>query len=135
MLLGYIFEVVKNQSVAEQYLVSVFNDVPNELDEITKPGVNALCRLQMMARKKLTIYFETLDDGADPRQRNMAISNNKFIALMSAEQQQVFCGVHYQCKTITKLAAELNKPEDTIKKTLKECFTIIRSGRDYAGLH
>ncbi|SDE28340.1 hypothetical protein SAMN05216464_10591 [Mucilaginibacter pineti] len=122
MLLGYIVEAVKNRDIAEQYLIAVFNDVQNELDEFTKPGVNAFCRLQLMARKKLIDFF-----GSSTEPVSEEKSNNKYTAKMNREQQIVFCGVHWQGKTIARLATELNKPDEAIRKILKECFTIIRS--------
>lgn len=136
-LFGYIYEVVKNQSVAEQYLVAVFNDVPNEIDDFLKTGVNALCRLQLMARKKLSAFFETLDNETDRQawQNTQPSTNNKYVALMTPLQQQVFYAVHYQCKTTARVAAELNSTNEEIRKVLKECFTIIRNGRDNERLH
>lgn len=128
MLLGYIFEAVKNRAIAEQYLIAVFNDVPNELDEFTKPGVNAFCRLQQMARKKLVPFFEAGDGCVQENtlQKGTA-TGNKYTAQMNHEQQLVFCGLHWQGKTIARVATELNKPEEAVKKILKECFTIIRN--------
>lgn len=128
MLLGYLFEVVKNRSVAEQYLILVFNDVPNEIEEFYKPGVNAFCRLQLMARKKLADFFENTEDHStyNAVQNNVFIVKNKFIKEMTPDQQLVFCGAHWHGKTISKIAAEMEKPEDAVRKLLKECFTIIR---------
>jgi Skp family chaperone for outer membrane proteins len=136
-LFGYIFEVVKNQSVAEQYLVAVFNDVPNEIDDFLKTGVNALCRLQMMARKKLSQFFETLDNETDRQawQNVQPSANNKYAAMMNPLQKQVFYGIHYQCKTTAQVAAELSRSNEEIRRILKECFTIIRNGRDNERLH
>jgi len=127
MLLGYIFEVVKNMAVAEQYLVAVFKDVPHEIDEISKAGVNSFCHLQLMARKKLSSFFDSVDDCAEGETQPAVINNNKYIALMSQEQQLVFCGVYWHGKTIAKIAAELEKTEDAVKRVLKECFTTIRN--------
>ncbi|MEO3406592.1 hypothetical protein AAFN85_21940 [Mucilaginibacter sp. CAU 1740] len=136
-LFGYIFEVVKNQSVAEQYLVAVFNDVPNEIDDFLKTGVNALCRLQMMARKKLSQFFETLDNETDRQawQNIQPSVNNKYVAMMDPLQRQVFYAVHYQCKTTVQVATELSRSNEEIRRILKECFTIIRNGRDNERLH
>ncbi|WP_022831092.1 sigma factor-like helix-turn-helix DNA-binding protein [Mucilaginibacter oryzae] len=136
-LFGYIFEVVKNQSVAEQYLVAVFNDVPNEIDDFLKTGANALCRLQMMARKKLSEFFETLDNETDKQalQNLQPLANNKYVAMMSPLQQQVFYAIHYRGHTIAQVAAELSKSNEEVKKVLKQCFTIIRNGRDNERLH
>jgi DNA-directed RNA polymerase specialized sigma24 family protein len=127
-LLGHIFEVVKNMNIAEQYLIAVFKDVPHELDELSKSGVNPFCYLQAMARKKLVIFFDSVNDCAVADQKP-AVSNpnNKYISLMTTEQQLVFCGVYWHGKTISKLAAELEKTEDAVKRVLKECFTTIRN--------
>ncbi|WP_413669224.1 hypothetical protein ACEN9X_04195 [Mucilaginibacter sp. Mucisp86] len=135
-LLGYIYEVVQNKLVAEQYLAAVFNDVPNELEEFSKNGTSALCRLQIMARKKLVHFFEALENDTDKRAwENLPRINNRYVALMTPFQQQVFCGIHYQCKSAGNIATELNKTEEEIRKTLKECFTIIRSGRNNERVH
>jgi hypothetical protein len=135
-VLGYIFEIVQNQSIAEQYLTAVFNDVPNEIDELSKPGVNVLCRLQIMARQKLADFFEIHDNDTDRiALQNMLWVNNKHAALMTPLQQQVFCGVYYQGKTTSHIAKELSKTEEETRKTLKECFTIIRNGRSYEKVH
>lgn len=129
-LLGYIFEVVQNKPVAEQYLVAVFNEVPNQIEELSKAGVNVLCRLQIIARQKLAGFFTTLDNETDRKAwQNMPWLNNKYIALMTPLQQQVFLGAYYQCGTTSHIAKELNKTEEEIRKTLKDCFNIIRNGR------
>ncbi len=131
MLLGYIVEVVKNRTIAEQYLIAVFKDVPHELDKFLKKDVNSFCLLQVMARKKLSDHFRNDDDHHESQleQHEMAICNNKFTRQMNHEQQLVFCGVHWHGKTVQRLAAELDKPEEVIKRILKDCFTIIRSSR------
>jgi DNA-directed RNA polymerase specialized sigma24 family protein len=131
MLLGYLFEVVKSRPVAEQYLMLVFNDVPNEIEEFYKPGVNAFCHLQSMARKKLADFFENTEDQntRDAVQNNVFIVKNKFIKEMTPDQQLVFCGAHWHGKTISKIAAEMKKPEDAVRILLKECFTIIRAAK------
>lgn len=131
MLLGYIFEVVKNMTVAEQYLIAVFKDVPHELGEVLKSGGNEFCQLQLIARKKLSDFFVSVDECAtnDVKHIGIANSNNKYIGFMNNEQKLVFCGVYWQGKTVSRLAAELEKTEDAIKKILKECFTTIRNTR------
>lgn len=129
-LLGYIYEVVQNKLVAEQYLAAVFNDVPNELEEFSKNETSALCRLQIMARKKLAHFFEASENDTGKRAvENSSWTNNRYVALMTPLQQQVFCGIYYQCKSTVNIAKELNKTEEEIRKTLKECFIIIRNGR------
>jgi hypothetical protein len=127
MLLGYIVDVVKNQAIAEQYLVAVFKDVPYELDELTNQNVSTFCHLQVMARKKLTGYFSNTAQHNGEDSNKSSICNNKYTQQMTPDQQLVFCGVHWHGKTIAGLAAELNQPEESIRKILKDCFTIIRT--------
>ena len=135
-LLGYIYEVVQNKPIAEQYLSAVFNDVPNELEEFSKSGTSAFCRLQIMAREKLVHFFEALENDTDKRAwENLPWVNNRYVTLMTSFQQQVFCDIHYQCKSAGSIAIELNKTEEEIRKTLKECFTIIRNGRNNERVH
>lgn len=138
MLLGYIQEVVKEQAIAEQYLIELFNELKaSDIKEIMAAGTNTFLSLQQIARKKLSAFISTLEDCADQAEITIkkTITGNKFIDLMGHEQQLVFCGVHYHGKTITKLAAELNKPEDTIRQLLRESFTIIRNNRNDTAVH
>ncbi|OOQ59200.1 hypothetical protein BC343_28990 [Mucilaginibacter pedocola] len=139
MLLGYLLEALKDKQAAEQYLVEIFSQLEfTDIQAITKPGVNTYCQLQMIARKKLSAFLATVDDCAEPAKTSQprVISGNKFIDMMSHEQQTVFCGVHYHGKSINALSAELEKPEAEIKRILKESFTIIRNQRnDTATVH
>ncbi|MBK0377713.1 hypothetical protein [Mucilaginibacter segetis] len=138
MLLGYIFEVVKNQEMAEQYLADLFNELTfSDIQEMTMPEVNTYCRLQDIARRKLMSFFNSVDDCGQKLHTNngTVIRKNRFIDLMDAQQQHVFCGIHYNGKSISVLAHELNTCEADIKKILKESFTIIRKNRNVAGLH
>lgn len=139
MLLGYIFEVVKSTQVAEQYLVDVFNQLQfTDIQAISKPGINTFCQLQQIARKKLASFTSTVEDCAEENTKTAApaIKGNKFVEQMAPEQQEVFCGVHYHGKSIPALAAELNKPEDAIRRILRESFLIIRNQRnDTATVH
>ncbi|TSD63469.1 hypothetical protein FFF34_017920 [Inquilinus sp. KBS0705] len=125
MLLGYILEIVKSQTVAEQYLVDLFADImPANITELSSG--NVFCKLQLLARKKLSAFFESLENCALEEKQ---VSANKFTNLMNADQQQVFCGVQYYGKSIAKLAAELGKSEDDVRRILKESFTVIRNNR------
>ncbi|MEO6150710.1 MAG: hypothetical protein ABIN95_06640 [Mucilaginibacter sp.] len=117
LLLGYIVGVVNDEKQAEQYLVDTFKEVALRLEEFSKQESNEYCKLQLVARKQLSGYFETTKDCAPL---------NKHTTQMTLLQQQVFCGVHYHGKKTALLAAELNMTEDTVRKTLKEAFSIIR---------
>lgn len=132
MLLGYIKEVVKEITVAEQYLVEIFNDLQHkDIEEILSPGVNTFLRLQQLTRKKLSAFITSVEDCADKTEitAKKAVTGNKFINLMDDDQQVVFCGVHYHGKSTSALAAELNKTEDSVRQILRESFTIIRNNR------
>ena len=139
MLLGYIFEVVKSTQVAEQYLIDVFNQLQfTDIQAISKPGINTFCQLQQIARKKLASFTSSVEDCAEEEAKSPSnvIKGNKYIELMAPEQQEVFCGVHYHGKSTSALAAELNKPEEAIRRILRESFLIIRNQRnDTATVH
>ena len=131
MLLGYISEVVKNNHVAEHHLVDVFNQLQfSDIQDITKPGINTFVYLQSIARKKLAVFSLPVDGYANTgKSKNPIIEDNKFVELMNPDQQQVFCEIYYHGKTVTNLAAELNKTEAAIRELLREAFLIIRSNR------
>lgn len=124
LLYGYIYEVVKDRNTAEQYLLSVFNELPQHLHYVVQPGVNTYYRLQQLARKALNNFFETVADS--PAAVNIPARPNKFLSRMSAEQQLVFCNIHYNGKSVSKMAAELDKGEDEIRKILQQAFAAIR---------
>ena len=130
MLLGYIIEVVKDRSVAEGYLADIFSGLNvGDIQYIAgTPDGSTYIRLQHYTRSKLVSFVNTVDD-CDDLPDNMAVKGNRLIDLMNAEQQFVFCGVHYHGKAITLLANELNKTDDEIKQILKQSFNIIRSNR------
>jgi DNA-directed RNA polymerase specialized sigma24 family protein len=132
MLLGYIYDVVKDRALAEQYLADTFAAVALIADDLKKPGENIYRKLQLIARSKLTAYFNTLEQ-CDVKE-TVNHRPNKFLNGMSERQLQVFCGVHYHGKNIATIAAELKKPEDVVKKLLKEAFLIIRKSND-AGVY
>ncbi|WP_259071651.1 hypothetical protein HDF24_22670 [Mucilaginibacter sp. X4EP1] len=137
MLLGYLFEIVQDKDVAEQYLVEVFNDAAKTPAGYSQGGLNTLSQLQQLARKKLAPYYQTVKDCAvEPANAGSATTqNNKYLSQMTPQQQHVFCGLHYHGKSITVLAIELQKAEDDIRKILKESFTLIRKANGHTGLY
>ncbi|WP_147321983.1 sigma-70 RNA polymerase sigma factor region 4 domain-containing protein [Mucilaginibacter conchicola] len=130
MLLGYIIEVVKDRPVAEGYLADIFSGLSvGDIQYIAgTPDGSTYCRLQQYTRNKLVSFVNTVDDCADSPD-NVTIRGNRLIDLMTAEQQLVFCGVHYHGKSVSSLANELNKTSDEIRQILKQSFNIIRSNR------
>jgi len=134
MLLGYIFEIVKDNELAEQYMVSIFKSISEQYHDILKAD-NTWCRLQQLAKVKLTDFVKTVKDCDVPASTIIINAQNKLINQMNMEQQNVFCAVYYHGKSINKLAVELNKSELEIRKTLKEAFLIIRKDREHTGVH
>jgi len=127
MLLGYISEVVKDQKLAEQHLVSIYNYIPGHINELKGEGINTWCQLQRIAKKHLGLY--------DGQPTNTSISGhdlsnykacNRFLNLMTEEQKEVFCNVYYRGKTIAELSKQLNRSEGSIRVLLKEAFVIIK---------
>lgn len=127
LLLGYIFEVVKDKGIAEQYLVSVFKELPQHLQYVNQPGANTYQRLLLLTRTVLADFFETIPAcNPDDKKSHLPARPNKFLDRMSEEEQFIFCNVHYNGKSISTLALELNKPEQAVKKILQQAFAAIR---------
>jgi DNA-directed RNA polymerase specialized sigma24 family protein len=137
MLLGYLFEVMQDQGIAEQYLVDIFNEVAKKPTNYNANGLSTLSQLQILARKKLTPYYQTVkDSGTGPdNTKSTTAKQNKYLSQMTPEQQHVFCSLHYHGKSICMLAVEMQKPEDDIRKILKEAFTLIRRVNGHTGIH
>jgi len=128
MLFGYIFDIVKDAQIAEQYLVHIYNNLPKNFNELYADDCNIWCQLQRLAKKQLSAYFDSAKTGYGISEEELKVyhARNKYIALMSGEQQQVFCSIYYRGKTTAQLSKQLNKGEDVIRKTLKEAFAIIK---------
>lgn len=125
MLLGYIYDVVKDKALAEQYLTDTFIAVAAVPELFNNPNDNVYCKLQLIARKKLTNYFESV--GNCEVNEVVKTRPNSFLNKMNARQQTVFCGVHYHGKNISTIAAEMNEEEDVVRRLLREAFVIIRT--------
>lgn len=124
--MGYIYEVVKDQQLAEQYLVQVFNQLPEQLDT-ADTSIRLYLRLQLIARKLLAAYFENGSNHIPSTATTyLPFRQNKYLDNMNNEQQHVFCKLHYCGKSISQLAAELQRPESDIKQILKEAFDGMR---------
>jgi hypothetical protein len=128
MLLGYIFEIVKDREVAEEYLVKVFEEIASiPFDKLSGDETNTWCRLLSIAKEKLSAFNNTVEDCEDGAAVVVAHSPNKYLDQMTEMQKRIFCNFYYQKKTTLQLSAELNEPEAAIKKSLREAFTIIRA--------
>jgi len=125
MLLGYIFEIVKDSKLAEDCLVRIFCELSAEFGAENAGGPQNWSQLQRFARGKLGPLPVV---SAKVARGDLALrrSDDLYLAALSAEQKQVFLEIYYHGKTVAMLAAELNKTEEFIRKTLKEAFAILR---------
>ncbi|WP_461452068.1 sigma-70 RNA polymerase sigma factor region 4 domain-containing protein [Mucilaginibacter sp.] len=127
MLLGYIYDIVDDSKLAEQHLVSIYSGLSVNYKELIPDGENTWCYLQRLAKKHLSGFQEGLKE---PKLKGIDFNNkndrNRFLKLMTHEQKEVFCGIYHYGKTVTKLSKELNIAEDTVRRTLKEAFAIIK---------
>lgn len=129
MLLGYIFEVVKDRKLAEDYLVKIFSalSLRDQLPE--QEQVSSWCSLLKFAKKKMQLFHAMNPNEGSPFQAEMAVVRpaNAYLDRLTEIQRMVFCGVYHHGETISSLATALNTTEDLTRKTLKEAFLIMRS--------
>lgn len=128
MLLGYIFEVVGDKKVAEDYLAKIFNGLAQNFNDIDWSMGNNWLLLQRYAKNQL-VKFDSAAEGCQTQFSHYNLKN-KYLNKMTGEQKLVFCNIYYSKKTTAQVAAEINKPEELIKKLLKEAFTIIRTSNE-----
>ena len=124
MLYGYIAQVLNNEKLAEEYLVKVFSDLAGSINGAEWEERNAWPRLLNFTKNKLAEMNKVsyaLDEGP------VDAADGQLFAQLTREQQHVFRGVYYYGKSIEAIAEIENKPEDLIRKTLKEAFDIIRN--------
>ncbi|MBB5440037.1 hypothetical protein HDC92_003735 [Pedobacter sp. AK017] len=125
MLLGYINQVIDNEKIAEEFLVNIFTDIARNYNVWNWDEYNIWSQLLNFARSKLIGFSEmAMAIGLDP-QKNSA--SNKCFTKLSTEQRHVLKEVYYKGRLIQTLAKNENKPEDLIRKTLKEAFDQIRN--------
>lgn len=121
MLFGFIYEVVKDTGIAEQQLISFYTIIKDHLHEINAGDANTWCQLQRLLKKHLST-------SGRPVERDVMISHsgNKYPGMMNNEQKCVFYHVYYHGKSMAELSYILNKPEEQVRKDLKEACTILR---------
>lgn len=130
MLLGYIFEVVKDMELAESYVIRVFSTVANRVDDIAGNGAATWLYLRRVAQNELSDFLNTIKD-CDLRKANIAGSPEKeYFKDMTEQQRHIFCSIYYHKIPAAQLATELDEPVSYINKTLKEAFTIIKQRHD-----
>jgi hypothetical protein len=129
MLMGYIFEIVKDKTMAEDYLVKTFSSVNKQFNEINWSD-NNWCLLQRFAKNELAEFNKALKDCDPPANTAAPNSPNKYLNQMTNEQKHIFCSFYYNKRTAAELSEELNKPEKLIRELLKEAFAIIKRSHD-----
>ena len=132
MLLGYIIAIVKDKQVAESYLIKIFSNISEQFDQIDWEDGNPWQHLRHFARQEMAVVTNTVKpSGYDvaPDAIKQATAN-KYLDKMTGEQRRIFCSVYYHRYTITQLAAELGRSEDSINKVLKEAFAIIKQSHE-----
>jgi hypothetical protein len=128
MLLGYVFEIVKDNKLAEHHLINIYSYIPNHINELTGDGTT-WCHLQRLAKRYLELDASAQYNGQlNGNDLSINNSHNRYLALMTYEQKQAFYNVYYYGKTTAQLAKELNKSEDFIRLALKQAFIIIKKG-------
>ena len=127
MLYGYLLKVLKDKVQAEEILVSIFDDIAKSVDESGNCDSYTWCGLYRMAKAKLMKLINDEGNSNDQDMMVYTLGNNMYNG-MNDEQKQVFYETYYGGKKVTQVAAQLNKSEESVKKTLMEAFTILRRG-------
>ena len=130
MLLGYIYEVVKDRKLSEELLVQVFCELSEQFDQINWDGTNSWCQLQRFAKERLSAFHESIKDCDEPPATSLMMEGqrNRHLKQLTEEQRQIFCGMYYHGKSIAEISEELKITEDLTRKALKEAFAIMRKG-------
>jgi hypothetical protein len=128
MLLGYILKIVKDHKVAEKYMIDVFRRLAaGDLKQYNSE--NTWRQLQLITRMVLADFTHAIEDCED--YATLYAGNNRLIDRMDADQKNIFCAVYYHGKNTVDLAVQFNRPEDEIRKTLREAFATIRQNREH----
>lgn len=122
MLLGFMVRALKDQQMAEQYLVDFFATLPQHLDKIYNDNTSVWTCLQQLAKKQLAL------SGSNVPAKVGGYRQDDPVDQMTPRQRTVFLSTYYYGKTVAELADELKTTDDVVRKILKEVFTIIRKG-------
>jgi len=129
MLFGYIYEIVRDNNLAEQHVINIYNYIPDHIHEF---GDNLQITWHQLQRLTKSYLEHSNSAKYDYQIHNTGYSKydnrNRFLRLMTEEQKQVFCNAYYSGKTTAELSKELNKPEELIRSALKGAFIIIKKG-------
>lgn len=126
MLLGYIFEIVKDRKVADECLVKIFSDLALQLHTIKWDNGSHWLKLQRFAREQLSSYGEHFPQKQSPIPTSVVRDvDGGSLERLTDQQRTVFYNIYYNNSKIDELSILLNKQKDSIRKTLKEAFAIM----------
>jgi hypothetical protein len=131
MLLGYLTDIVKDQQLAEKYLVDIFRELPEYVEDYLASDRSIWVQLQALTKLKLSSFFGSQQDCefvTDDIHQKWSRTGSQ-LANMSALQRTVFCGMYYHHKSLNVIADEVGESEDVVKRILREVFIKIRHGR------
>ncbi|TDQ11896.1 RNA polymerase sigma factor [Pedobacter metabolipauper] len=126
-MLGYVYEVVKDRKLAEEYLVEIFCDISTHFDDNDLEENINWSKLQRFAKNKLQAFNDTIKL-SDPGTVAVTVHNssNMYLDKLTDEQRLVFCAAYYYGKSVISISEELSIPKEQVQKTLKDAFSIIR---------
>lgn len=129
LLFGYIYEVVNDRTIAEKYLLSVFCNLSQELESKKNEEISNWAQIFRYTKQKLATFNVVPND--PPPDKSETIKHQKLhpcLIYLNDEQRQIFCDSYYYGKTIEAISIELNQPEASIRKSLRQAFAIIKTG-------
>lgn len=124
MLLGYLVEATNDRKQAEDYLVKIYTELAAQLNS-NPQEMYSWTQLRQFALKFLRMEPNTVSIPGRPAGRQ-----SLGLEHLSASQKEVFLSVYYRGTTISALAVQLNQTEETIRKTLKEAFALMKGTRE-----
>jgi DNA-directed RNA polymerase specialized sigma24 family protein len=129
LLFGYISEVVNDRSVAEKCLLKVFCNLSYELESKKNEEINNWAQIFRYAKHKLASFSDVPKDPPPDKSETTPYKElHPHLIYLNDEQRKVFCDAYYYGKTIEAISIELNQPEASIRKSLRQAFTIIKTG-------
>src|SRR6185312_12562203 len=84
MLLGYIFEVVKDRKIAEDYLVKTFSRIAENFNGVNWSEVNVWVQLQRFAKDELAPFHQALAGCETPEGDVPGVLSNVYFDRMTA---------------------------------------------------
>jgi hypothetical protein len=126
MLFGYLIEITLDRKQAEHYLLKVYTELANNFNHTTQEITN-WTQLRRFANNLLSLQSDAISASEYPRPKSGRPAG---VEQLSCDQQKVFQEIYNQGVTVAALALKLNQTEETIRKTLKEAFVIMKGARE-----